>query len=257
MIITITILGDNKESNISLGYIRSFNASYYCRYCRMHKRYMRKLTSENPEYRRNRQNYEEDVLVRDQSLTGVREYSPLNAVPHFHVTESSAEDTTHVVEEGICNYNVAEALYFLIYNDRIFTLDQLNNRMKHFSYGEEEKANKPHFILDADLDKINLKMTAAEMTNFVHNLPFIIGDLVPEGHVVWLFLLDTITFFDFCYLPCYENEDLNEWKEIIKRMHEDYIHIFGTHLKPVHHFSIHFPADTKKYGPLRYTRSIR
>lgn len=218
---------------------------------------MRFALMEYPETRRNRDNYDEDVLTHDAIETGVREYSTLNAIPYFHVTESSAEDITHTVEEGIVKYNIAEALYFLIFIDNRFTLNELINRMKTFSYGEEEKVNKAHRILKDHLVKGKLKMTAAETSNFIQNITFIIGDLVPEENIVWPLILQTVKFFDFCYLPCYEQDDIREWREIIFEMHDSYIEIFGDHLKPHHHFATHFPADTEKFGPLRYVRTIR
>lgn len=83
-----------------------------------------------------------------------------------------------------------------------------------------------------------------------------VGDFVTEYNDTWQLILNTVKFFDFCYLPCYEEEDLNEWEENIDEMHQLYLHLFS-HLKPHHHFATHFPADTRKFGPLRYTKTIR
>lgn len=137
------------------------------------------------------------------------------------------------------------------------TLDQLNARMKDFSYGEEEKANKPHLISEENLDNSKLLMTAAETANFVHNLTFMIGDPVPESSLASYLILLTVKFFDYCYLPCYDNVDIEEWRALIEEMNNSYIHILGQHMKPHHHLGIHFPTDTLKYGPLRYARTIR
>lgn len=250
-------IGDNKESNIILGFVRSFSANYYCRDCRLHKRELQKTTDDKPENRRNRMNYEEDLFVNDQSKTGVREYSALNNIPHFHVTDSSSIDLTHSVDEGICHYNFGEILYYFIYQKEYFTLEILNERIQSFSYGEDEKSNVASSITKKHLLNNDFKMTAAEMSTFAHNITFLIGDLVPEDDIVWYFLLTNIKFIDYCYLPSYSNQDLKEWTELISEMNNLYMDIFGTTMKPVHHQSIHLPVDTLKYGPLRYTRTIR
>lgn len=106
------------------------------------------------------------------------------------------------------------------------------------------------------MDNHNLRMTVAETASFIQNITFMIGDCVPEENYTWKFILSTVKFYDFCYLPCYEEADLNEWTENIDTMHKLYIEICGD-LKPVHHWATHFPADTRKFGPLKYTKTIR
>lgn len=223
----------------------------------MNKEDMRKCIEEDLALRRNVHNYNDDVLMDDFSQTGIRELAAFNRIPYFHVTESSSEDITHSAEEGIEKYNISGALWLLIYEDELFTLDQLNTRLKNFSYGEEEKSNKPKAISKEHLNQNKLKMTAAETANFLHNLPFLIGDYIPENNLAWQLVLSTIKFHDFCYLPCYDDNDIMEWKNNIADMHTLYTNICKTHLKPHHHLALHFPTDTLKMGPLRYLRTIR
>lgn len=225
----------------------------------MHISEMQTASIEIADKRRNRHNYYEDVLKNDLSTTGVMEYSCFNEIPLFHVTDSSAEDSTHVVEEGVLHYNLLPSLRYFIYEQKYFTLEELNRRIKFFDYNEEEKQNIPMPIAKKRLTskKIKkLKMTASEMSNFAHNLIFIIGDLIPEDDEVWQFVLTTIQFFDLSYLPCYAEEDLNEMKITIARMNDSYQQLIEDTLKPVHHFTIHYPEDTRNFGPLRYLRTI-
>lgn len=218
---------------------------------------MNHATVENPEDRRNRLNYETDVLIHDQSETGVREYSPFNYLPHFHVTDSSTEDLTHNVEGGVCHYNFIECMYYFIYTQKYFTLDVLNQRMRSFPYADDEKSNIPQPILEDRFKQDKFKMTVSEMANFTQNITFMIGELVPQTDVVWLFLLSTVKFYDMCYLPSYEEQDLEEWSDVINDMLNYYQHLFNYNLKPVHHYAIHYVNDTRKFGALRYTKTIR
>lgn len=252
------LLGDNKESNAYLGFVRQFTGNFYCRYCRMHRSEMQRASIEIPITLRNRQNYVEDVITNDQSRTGVAEYSLFNEIPLFHVTDSSAEDSTHIIDEGILHYCLLLSLHYFIYDRKYFTLQELNKRIKLFDYCEDEKQNIPMLILEKTLkEKDKLKMTASEMANFAHNLIFIIGDLIEEDDEVWKFVLTTFKFFDLAYLPCYDEEDITELSRTIALMNDTYQHLFGDRLKPVQHFGIHYPKDTRHFGPLRYLRTIR
>lgn len=225
----------------------------------MHKSEMQTASIEIGEKRRNRQNYYDDVLENNLTTTGVMEYSCFNEIPMFHVTDSSAEDSTHVVDEGVLHYNLLPSLRYFIYEQNYFTLEELNRRIKFFDYNEEEKQNIPMPIIKKRLTskKIKkLKMTASEMSNFAHNLIFIIRDLVPKDDEVWKFVLTTIQFFDLSYLPCYAEEDLNELQNTITSMNDSYQQLFNNTLKPVHHFTTHYPEDTRNFGPLRYLKTI-
>lgn len=253
----VLLLGDNKEANTILGFVRGFRANHYCRFCRLPLSEMNHSTVENPEDRRNVHNYDEDVLMHNQTETGVREYAPFNYLPHFHVTDSSTEDLSHNVDGGVCHYNFLECFYYFIYNQRFFTLDMLNDKIAAFPFGIDEQANIPQPITREHFKNTKFKMSMSEMANFTHNITFIVGELVPENDVVWLFLLSTIRFYDFCLLPCYEDHEIEEWKGVIDDMLRYYQHLFGQNLKPVHHMAIHYPNDTKKFGPLRYTRTLR
>lgn len=256
LICIISPSGDNKESNTILAFVRSFRANYYCRYCRLHQDEMKHTTIENPEFRRNRRNYEEDVLVHSATLTGVRENAVLNQIPHFHVTDSSSEDITHNVDEGICHYHLQDILYDFIYGQQYFTLEEFNQRMISFRY-DNERSNVPQPISKERFKKRKFSMTAAEMSNLIQNITFIIGNLIPEEDIIWHFLLTNVKFFDLCYLPSYDELQLEEWRSEIDYMLSSYQNLFEQELKPVHHMAIHYPDDTKRYGPLRYTRTIR
>lgn len=144
---------------------------------------MQQQETEILEKRRKIDNYNEDVLKKKPEKTGVREWSTLNNIPFFHVTNSCSNDWMHTVLEGILHYNFKPAmLHFINQND--FTIDQLNQRIVELKYEPDQWGNVPGPITLKRLQDRKVrkfKMTAAEMHNFAHNLPFIIGDLVEEG----------------------------------------------------------------------------
>lgn len=66
------ILGDNLGQHAVTGFVESFNADYYCRFCKEHKNTMRRQLRENILVLRNRVNYENDVLSNNVSQTGIK-----------------------------------------------------------------------------------------------------------------------------------------------------------------------------------------
>ncbi len=223
----------------------------------MHKENMQTACSEMSDTRRNRENYCDDVSMNDQSKTGIMEFSCLNEIPFFHVTDSSGEDNTHIVDEGILHYNLLPSLNYFINETKYFTLQHLNERIRSFDYSQEERQNIPMSILKETFTKKKLKMTASEMSNFTNNLIFMIGDLVPGDDPVWEFVITTIKFYDLSYLPSYTEYDINEFASTIALMHGLYQQLFDKTLKPVHHIATHYPEDTRNFGPLRYLKTIR
>ncbi|KAE8744660.1 hypothetical protein FOCC_FOCC008663 [Frankliniella occidentalis] len=66
------ILGDNKGVNGMTGFVESFSARYYCRICKQHRDQSRVQTVQDVNLLRNPSNYQEDVLLNDTLLTGIK-----------------------------------------------------------------------------------------------------------------------------------------------------------------------------------------
>lgn len=110
------LLGDNKESNRSLDFPNSHSENCYCRFCRMHRTEMATATEEIIELRRTEDNYAEDVVTNEMSLTVVKDCSIFNKVPYFHVVTGSANDLTHDLLEGAFPYSHHGSLKCLIFD---------------------------------------------------------------------------------------------------------------------------------------------
>lgn len=182
------VLGDNLGLNTILGFVSSFSANFYCRFCKIKKILVNKACFENQMLLRNEVNYAEDVSVGNISLTGIKENSILNLIDTFHVTRNFAIDIMHDIFEGVCHYNMCHIIQKFI-DMRYFNLDTLNNRKMMFNYGEIEIGNNSPAITQSNLVNFHLKMTAREMMTFVNLFPLMVGDLIPKDDEVWMFLL--------------------------------------------------------------------
>lgn len=72
-------------------------------------------TEEIVELLRTEENYFEDAETNNMTLTGVKDWSVFNAIPHYHVVNGSANDLTHDLLEGVLPYCLFCALVLLIF----------------------------------------------------------------------------------------------------------------------------------------------
>lgn len=244
------ILGDNLGLNAALGFVASFSANYFCRFCKTIKTATHTACIVNPINLRNTVNYAEDVLAGEFSSTGIKENCIFNSIDSFHVTSNFAVDVMHDIYEGVCHYNMCHIIKKFI-EMGYFDLNKLNDRKLAFNYGAIEIGNISPAITQKHLESCHLKMTAREMMSFVHLFSLIVGDLVPHDDEVWIFFLNFLEIIEV--LLCYEiPRDLAEhMKYLIKRHHSDYVHLFNDTLKPKHHLMLHYHAVIMQSGPLR------
>ena len=78
----------------------------------------------------------------------------------------------------------------LIYEDELFTLEQLNDRILGSDCGYMNEKNKPSVILNLRTNENAVKQTASQMWCLLLFLPLMLGDLVSRQSPHWkLFLL--------------------------------------------------------------------
>lgn len=135
------MLGDNLGINSFLEFSKSFSASYFCRFCKVHNNESHNLSIENFELLRN--NYNTDIIIDNFPLTGVYKESLLNKILSFHVTSNYFVDVMHDVFEGVCHYDLCHVIKYEYYIEylKLFSLETLNRRKSNFDYGTIEVRN--------------------------------------------------------------------------------------------------------------------
>ncbi|CAH1736352.1 unnamed protein product [Aphis gossypii] len=246
------VIGDNLGLNCICDFIKSFAANFYCRFCKANKSLTKYLAEEDESMLRNIYNYHIDVGINDFKLTGVYNECILNQIDSFHVTTNYCVDIMHDLFEGVCHYNLCHILQYYISEVKIISLETLNNRKQYFNYGTIEMGNNSHIIEKQHLLKFRLKMSAREMMCFIHFLPLMIGDLIPNNDDVWLFFLNFLEIIDILMSHKLTQDLISCLKRLIKKHNLDYVTLFKDTLKPKHHFLIHYPLIIQKSGPPRH-----
>ncbi|KAK0140170.1 hypothetical protein N1851_022924 [Merluccius polli] len=246
------VVGDNLGLNAILGYIESFSGHHVCRWCSVERTVLRTMTSEDSVLMRSRASHQDDLTIGNPTLTGLKRDSFLNNLNFYHVTDNVAPDVMHDILEGIGPYEVKLILNSLIENNHL-TLDKLNYRITSFDYGFADKRNKPSVISKHDLRNIDgaMRQSAAQSWCLLRLLPLMVGDLVPHGCKEWHLLLLLLSCMELLFSPSLTQPAVQYLGKIIEEHHTLFLELFPhRHLRPKHHFMIHYPSAIQKPGPL-------
>ncbi|KAK3933004.1 Eukaryotic translation initiation factor 3 subunit A [Frankliniella fusca] len=251
----VLIIGDNKGVNGITGFVESFSANFYCRICKQHRDESRIQTLENDNLLRNPDNYQEDVLLNDYSLTGIKSECVWNELVSYHCSVSCCLDLMHDYFEGVCHYDLAVVLKYVI-ERQFMSLETLNERVQYSNYGFDS-GNKVTKITVEHLRKEKFKMSSSEMYFFVRHFGLMIGDLVPEGDVVWRLYILLSEIMDIVLSPTVRREAIPYLTTLISEHHQVYLNVSGKLLKPKFHFMTHTGRIMQQVGPLVHLWCMR
>lgn len=245
------IVGDNLGIHSIFGFVESFRAKKFCRFCLIDNANINNVLKESDCILRDPQNYESLKNKNNPQLSGIKEDCIFNKIPGFHVTENPGVDVMHDFLEGICRYDIALVLNYFIYKRKYFDLQELNTKIRAFYYGANKNINKPPEITESNLKNNCIILSSAEMLNLIRNLNLIIGLSIPENddHLNLILLLQEILQIVCSTKIKYDTPKLLELKIkeyliLLREKFPDY------NLKPKHHFLLHYPSIMKKIGPL-------
>ncbi|XP_044011924.1 uncharacterized protein LOC122854951 isoform X1 [Aphidius gifuensis] len=250
------ILGDNLGMHYMLGFTESFSQHKFCRFCQINKKQINSVFSEKKCILRTKNSYELDIKKKKPKLTGIQKKSILFGVHGFHPITNASVDYAHDLLEGVCRYDMALILNHYIIVEKLFTLDELNSRIKGFYYGLIK--NKPSEILLKQITKKkSIIMSASEMLTLIRHFSLIIGHYINKNDKLWEIFLLLKDIIDICtsyYLDCDTHLTLSE---IIT----DYLtlrnNFFPNSMKPKHHFLLHYPRVLFLTGSLSRISTIR
>ena len=196
-------------------------------------------------------NYEQHVMLSDPPLTGIKEDSCLNSLNYFHVTENICVDVMHDILEGISLIEVKLMLKHFIFEEKLFTLEQFNDRLRSFDYGFANEKNKPTVILNLRTAQNPIKQTASQMWCLILFLPFLIGDFIPEHNQHWELFILLREICSIVFAPVVNNGLAIFLKQLVIDHHNLFKTLYPDRpLTPKHHFMTHYWRMMIKFGPL-------
>lgn len=189
--------------------------------------------------------------------TGVKAECIFNEIPNFHIIENATVDIMHDIFEGICRYEIAKLLHIFIIKEHFFSLEILNNHLRHIDCGRNFSKNVPIAISSNSLKTEYLILSASEMVFLVQHFGILLGDLVPVNHRAWEVFLTLHEIIRIVMSSTFTFATIELLETLISEHHSLYITVFAETLKPKHHFLLHCPRLIRRLGPLKYFSSFR
>lgn len=245
---------DNLGGNILYGFGGSFNANYFCRFCTATKNECHDMVSENVEVIRTAQLYNEFLILHEPDdepsidWCGIKLYSHLNNLNHFHTMTNHSIDIMHDILEGAAPF-VMERLFKYIIEQKIANMNQIQHLFDCFYFGDQFKASIPSKIR---IEKKNLGQSASQMYCLLIHIPFILFKFKNQLISVWKPIETLLQILQTVLSAQISNDDVNTLENIIRDHLISIKNIFGEHLRPKHHFLTHYPRIIRAMGPIIY-----
>ena len=146
------------------------NGKRFCRFCNCMREHINDDVPTKTFVLRNKEAYDSQVaaVVPDPSLStvyGINHNSCLIVLDHFHVADGLPPDIAHDSFEDFTVDIVIETIVHFV-QEKILTLDVLNDRINSFRYCEVDKCNKPQPVKIRPLTKFSI-------TNCLRDVEFV------------------------------------------------------------------------------------
>ena len=125
------------------------------------------------------------MKLNDVSKTGISGRCIFNVLESFHVLKNITFDIMHDVGEGVIPYDMSNIILGLIEDSKVFTLEELNNRLGGFDFGLVDSGIRPTFLSKENLKEGKLGFSASEQFTFIKYFGLLIGDKVPQDNKYW------------------------------------------------------------------------
>ena len=120
------------------------------------------------------------------------------------------------------------------------------------------KKNRPHIIPLAYSSRKTIGGNSHENWCLIRFLPFLIGDLIPEGELAWQVILDQKEIVELVVAPVHTHETIAYLDvKVSEHRHRLLELIPGVTLKSKHHYIEHYSHLIRCFGPLVGVWTIR
>lgn len=152
------LIADNKALNELVGMTQCFSKYGFCRICYCTLEESKYMTTEDNGKLRTVTEYAKDASLNNFVTSGIQEDCVFHQFPNFHFISCPSADIMHDVFQGVCHIQMTKIILHFI-KEKIFSLDDLNNRKALFDFGHYEIGNISVDIEMKPLRNGKLKMT--------------------------------------------------------------------------------------------------
>lgn len=124
-----------------------------------------------------------------------------------HVVDGFPPDILHDILEGIVPFELSLCFKKLI-DQKYISLESLNKAIKEFPYTFTDKTDRPQIIPKSHTAKSTIVGNAHENWTLLRLLPFLIGQNVPEGDMVWELIMTPKDVVELAMSPRFSEDSL-------------------------------------------------
>lgn len=260
----LAVVADNLGAHSIAGFVESFSASYFCRFCIGERSQIQEHeVAEGLFPLRTKSSYAMHVkaALSDPAEThhcGVKRQCPISdRLSHFHATSGYPPDALHDLLEGIVPVEIALCLDVLV-RKKYISLQELNHSIRCFPYKWSDKTNCPQPIAPNFTSRKSVGGNAHENWCLLRMIPLMIGDKVPEDEPAWEVLMTLKDVVELVMAPLHTDETIGYMQSKISEHRYRYLDLFPKEkVRPKHHFLEHYPLLTTVYGPLVHFWTMR
>lgn len=257
------VVSDNLAAHCFAGFMKSFRAKYFCRFCTATIDQIQSHEVSDGEFSvRTKASHDHDLNVVKQgekvSQRGVQGDCVLNQrLEYFHTVTGFPPDVLHDLSEGIVPVELALCIRKMI-RSKYFTLQYLNKRIASFPYQHTDNVDRPQRIPKTYAKKKTIGGNGHENMTLLRLLPLIIGDRIPEDDGAWIVLMDLKEIVELVLSPKFTEEAIQYLETKIKDHRQMLKEVFpNVTLRPKHHYVEHYPDLIRCFGPVVHLWTIR
>lgn len=255
-----TFSGDNLSAHSLAGYQRHFNCGRICRFCMANYDEIHVSFREDAYVVRNKEVHDYhlqalEVSEANGALYGVLHRCPLIDLPYFDVTTAFVPDIMHDMLEGVIP-NVTQKIVQKAVQDKLVTVDILNDRLHEVSRGLNDRPNPftPRMLKQSG----SIVGSAAQKWQLYLMLARILGTYIDENDASWEVYLLLRDITDVVFAPVVSSSSLVHLEGLVFQFLTQFVAVFGsTSVTPKFHYMIHYARLIRMYGPLRQLWCMR
>lgn len=257
----VSVAHDNLGGNVCFGFVESFRALNYCRFCKIHRDDAKHAFVQRDEYLRTQAEYDELLSLSNtpfnHKLTkGIKQKSEFNKLAYYKIFESLNVDVMHDILEGAVPF-ILKLFFQNLIKNKCLSMDEINAKILNFNYGYLQSSCKPSLITVDKKCRTSIGLTASQNLCLILHFPLIFHDIQDRIPDMWTGVISLIRIINILMTTSINKEFIETLKTEIQIHLTSIVNDFGETLLPKHHFMTHYPSVINKLGPLIHTWAMR
>lgn len=259
----VAIAHDNLGANTCIGFVASFRADHFCRFCKIHREDAKNICVEQQNLLRTQAEYNEMLSLNigvsslDHKTTkGIKSVCEINKLSHYKMFESLNVDAMHDILEGAVPF-ILKLFFQKLLEFKHLTLNEINDKIKSFNYGFLQNTCIPPKITLDKKCRTSIGLSASQNLCLILHFPLIFFDFYDKMPHFWEGITSLLRVLRTVLSTVVKQEHIDSLRSDIELHLKCIVEVYQKTLLPKHHFLTHYATVFKRIGPLIHTWAMR